>query len=64
MQELINRVDIIDVIGRHLPLKQGGANKVACCPFHDEKSPSFTVIPTNSFITALVAARTATRLAF
>src|SRR3954468_22866112 len=48
-QELLHRVDIVDVIERHVPLKKGGANFLACCPFHSEKTPSFTVSPTKQF---------------
>jgi DNA primase len=49
VQELLNRVDIADVIESHLPLKRAGANLIACCPFHSEKTPSFTVSPTKQF---------------
>jgi DNA primase len=48
-QELIHRVDVVDVIERYVPLKKGGANYLACCPFHSEKTPSFTVSPTKQF---------------
>jgi len=48
-QELLHRVDIVDVIERYVPLKKGGANYSACCPFHTEKTPSFTVSPTKQF---------------
>jgi DNA primase len=49
IQDLLNRVDIVDVIERHVPLKKAGANYIACCPFHGEKTPSFTVSPTKQF---------------
>lgn len=43
INELLVRVDIVDLIDSHLPLKKTGANFVARCPFHTEKSPSFSV---------------------
>ena len=49
IQELLARVDIVDVIERYVPLKKGGANYQACCPFHAEKTPSFSVSPTKQF---------------
>jgi DNA primase len=48
-QELLHRVDVVGVIERYVPLKKGGANYLACCPFHTEKTPSFTVSPTKQF---------------
>ena len=49
IQTLLSRVDIVEVIDRLVPLKKAGANYVACCPFHSEKTPSFSVSPTKQF---------------
>jgi DNA primase len=49
IQDLLGRVDIVEVIDRYVKLKRAGANYTACCPFHSEKSPSFTVSPTKQF---------------
>ncbi|MGL4712718.1 MAG: DNA primase [Shewanella sp.] len=43
INELIARTDIVELIDRKVPLKKAGKNYSACCPFHSEKSPSFTV---------------------
>ncbi len=49
IQSLLARVDIVDVVDRHVKLKKSGSNYSACCPFHTEKTPSFTVSPTKQF---------------
>lgn len=49
IHELLNRVDIVDAIDRFVPLKKAGVNFVACCPFHSEKTPSFTVSQAKQF---------------
>lgn len=43
VQEIRERVDLVDVVSRHLTLKQNGSNWKGLCPFHDEKTPSFNV---------------------
>ena len=49
IDELINRVDIVEVIDSRVPLKKAGREYEACCPFHNEKTPSFKVNPTKQF---------------
>ena len=49
IQELLARIDVVEVIGRYVQLKKGGANFMGLCPFHNEKSPSFTVSQSKQF---------------
>jgi len=49
IDDLVNRVDIVEVIDARVPLKKAGKEYQACCPFHNEKTPSFTVSPTKQF---------------
>ncbi|MFO1261914.1 MAG: DNA primase [Rhodoferax sp.] len=49
IQELLARADVVEVVGRYVPLKKAGANFQGLCPFHAEKSPSFSVSPTKQF---------------
>ncbi len=49
IDELLNRIDIVDIIDPYVPLKKAGRNHQACCPFHDEKTPSFTVSQQKQF---------------
>src|SRR3970040_2195231 len=48
-QDLLQRVDVVDVVSRFVRLKKGGANYLGLCPFHNEKTPSFTVSPAKQF---------------
>ncbi len=49
LSQLLSRVDIVDVIDKHVKLKKAGQNYSACCPFHNEKTPSFSVSPVKQF---------------
>jgi len=49
IDDLIARADIVEVLGRRIQLKKAGREFKACCPFHDEKTPSFTVSPSKGF---------------
>jgi len=49
IQELLSRTDVVDIVGRYVQLKKGGANFMGLCPFHGEKSPSFSVSPAKQF---------------
>ena len=49
IQELLARADVVEIVGRHVQLKKQGANFMGLCPFHGEKSPSFSVSPAKQF---------------
>ncbi len=49
LDQLLSRVDLVEVIDARLPLRKAGRDYSACCPFHSEKTPSFTVSPTKQF---------------
>ncbi|TLY47731.1 MAG: hypothetical protein E6K54_04920 [Gammaproteobacteria bacterium] len=49
INELLARVDIVQLIDARVPLRKKGKNYIACCPFHAEKTPSFTVTPEKQF---------------
>ncbi|WP_417312206.1 DNA primase [Ectopseudomonas khazarica] len=49
IDDLLNRTDIVDVVSSRIQLKKTGKNYSACCPFHKEKTPSFTVSPDKQF---------------
>ncbi len=49
IDELLARVDIVEVVERRVPLKKAGREWTACCPFHNERSPSFFVSPQKQF---------------
>jgi DNA primase len=49
IDDLLSRADIVEVVDSRVPLKKAGKNHQACCPFHNEKSPSFTVSQDKQF---------------
>ncbi len=49
IQQLLARIDIVELVGRYVQLRRAGANFLGLCPFHGEKSPSFTVSPAKQF---------------
>lgn len=49
IDQLLERLDIVEVVNTRVPLRRQGAEYSACCPFHDEKTPSFTVSPSKQF---------------
>ncbi|OBS35401.1 DNA primase [Pseudomonas syringae] len=49
IDDLLNRTDIVDVVSSRVQLKKAGKNYTACCPFHKEKTPSFSVSPDKQF---------------
>jgi DNA primase len=49
IDNLLSRVDVVDIINQRVPLRRAGHEYKACCPFHDEKTPSFTVSPNKQF---------------
>lgn len=49
IDQLLARTDLVEVVGARVPLKKQGREYAACCPFHNEKSPSFYVSPTKQF---------------
>ncbi len=64
IQTLLGRVDIVDTVERYVPLKKAGTNYVARCPFHSEKTPSFSVNPAKQFYYCFGCGASGTALGF
>ena len=64
VQELIARADIVEIVARHVQLKKTGANFVGLCPFHNEKSPSFSVSPSKQFYHCFGCGKTGNAIGF
>ncbi|MBB1075717.1 DNA primase [Rhodoferax sp. 4810] len=64
VQELLARADVVEIVGRYVQLKKGGANFMGLCPFHSEKSPSFSVSPTKQFYHCFGCGKTGNAIGF
>jgi DNA primase len=64
IEELVGRADIVELIGTRVPLKKAGREYKACCPFHEEKSPSFYVNPVKQFYHCFGCGQHGTALGF
>src|SRR3989338_2006356 len=49
IDDLLHRTDLVELIDSYVPLKKRGTSHIACCPFHNEKSPSFNVVAKKQF---------------
>ena len=64
IDELLVRIDIVDIVDAYVPLKKAGLNHQACCPFHDEKTPSFTVSQQKQFYHCFGCSANGTAISF
>ena len=64
IQEILNRIDIIDVIGGFVKLKKRGVNYLGLCPFHNERTPSFTVSPAKEIYKCFGCGRSGNTISF
>jgi len=64
IQQILNRIDIIEIIGAFVKLKKRGANYLGLCPFHNEKSPSFTVSPVKEIYKCFGCGRSGNTIGF
>ena len=64
IQQILSRIDIIDIIGSFIKLKKRGTNYLGLCPFHNEKSPSFTVSPAKEIYKCFGCGRSGNSIGF
>ncbi|MBL0270974.1 MAG: DNA primase [Chitinophagaceae bacterium] len=64
IQQILNRIDIIDVVGAFVKLKRRGSNFLGLCPFHNEKTPSFTVSPSKELYKCFGCGRSGNTVSF
>jgi DNA primase len=64
IQEIVSRIDIIDVVGGLVKLKKRGANYLGNCPFHNERTPSFTVSPSKEIFKCFGCGKSGNTISF
>ena len=64
IQQILSRIDIIEIVGGFVKLKKRGANYLGLCPFHNEKTPSFTVSPTKEIYKCFGCGRSGNSISF
>src|SRR6266542_3355175 len=64
IQQILSRIDIVDVIGGFVKLKKRGSNYIGLCPFHNEKTPSFTVSPARELYKCFGCGRSGNAISF
>src|SRR6516164_3588957 len=64
IEQITNRIDIIDVVGEFVKLKKRGANYLGLCPFHNERTPSFTVSPAKEIYKCFGCGRSGNSISF
>lgn len=64
IQQVVSRIDIIEIVGEFVRLKRRGANFLGLCPFHDEKTPSFTVSPSKEIFKCFGCGRSGNAITF
>src|ERR1700739_1413270 len=64
IQEILNRIDIVEVVGGFVKLKKRGSNYLGLCPFHNEKTPSFTVSPSKEIYKCFGCGRSGNAISF
>ena len=64
IQQILSRIDIVEIVGSFIKLKKRGANYLGLCPFHNEKSPSFTVSPAKEIYKCFGCGRSGNSISF
>jgi DNA primase len=64
IQQITNRIDIVEIVGEFVKLKKRGANYLGNCPFHNEKTPSFTVSPAKEIYKCFGCGRSGNAIGF